>query len=304
MRLRTTVRSSSGRIAVTMTAVLALALTPVIGVGSASAVDLTLPSLWQAYQNDFTIGTFGNWNSAQELYHYRSNAIPNNLKLDSQIGTSATNSLSRQQYVAKVAQINADTTLTDQQKADATEVANEQIVLQPTTGNGQAEQILQSIEAYNATNHLTDATKKVVRGHVFAWHGGQQPNWFFCNGFTYDATNPDWASPATMLKRLDNYIHAMTDKYAKYSDVIVSWDVVNEAIDDYSGQIRNAQGPQVGQLGPDLPAPRPRLQSRRPAGRRVRVGAAGVRVRPQVGERRRRPLEALLQRLSGLRQAL
>src|SRR6201991_4096066 len=175
--------------------------------GPAAAVDLSLPSLWQAYQNDFTIGTFGNWNSPQALYHFRSNAIPNNLK--------------------------------------------------PTTANGQAEQILQSIEAYNAANHLTDATKKVVRGHVFAWHGGQQPNWFFCNGFTYNATNPDWASPATMLKRLDNYIHAMMDKYAKYSDVIVSWDVVNEAVDDYSGQIRNGQDAQVSQWGrifrrPDL----------------------------------------------------
>src|SRR3954454_6332107 len=236
---------------------LALAMAPVVGVGTASAVDYSLPSLWQAYQSDFTIGTFGNWNSQQALYHYRSNALPNALKLDSQIGTSSTNSLSRQAYVAKVAQINADTTLTDQQKADAIEVANEQIVLQPTTGNGQAEQILQSIEAYNATNHLTDATKKVVRGHVFAWHGGQQPNWFFTNGFTYDAANPDWASPQTMLKRLDNYIHAMVDKYAKYSDIIVNWDVVNEAVDDYTGQIRNGETPQVSQWGrifrrPDL----------------------------------------------------
>ncbi len=236
---------------------LAVTLTPVAGVGNAGAVDLTLPSLWRAYQNDFTIGTFGNWNSPQALYHYRSNAIPNNLKLDSQIGTSATNSLSRQAYVAKVAQINADPTLDDAAKAAAIEVANQQIVLQPTTGNGQAEQILQQIQAYNATNHLTDATKKVVRGHVFAWHGGQQPNWFFCNGFTYNAAAPDWASPATMLKRLDNYIHAMTDKYAKYADIIVSWDVVNEAVDDYSGQVRNGTDTQVSQWGrifrrPDL----------------------------------------------------
>ena len=235
----------------------ALALTGVIGVGTAAAVDYTLPSLWQAYQGDFTVGTFGNWNSQQALYHYRSNAIPNNLKLDSQIGTSATNSLSRQAYVAKVAQINADTTLTDQQKADQIELANEQIVLQPTTGATQAEGILQAIEKYNADNHLTDATKKVVRGHVFAWHGGQQPNWFFTNGFYYDAANPDWASPATMLKRLDNYIHLMVDKYAKYSDVIVNWDVVNEAVDDYTGQIRNGETPQVSQWGrifrrPDL----------------------------------------------------
>jgi GH35 family endo-1,4-beta-xylanase len=236
---------------------LAVALTPVAGAGRAAAVDFSLPSLWQAYRNDFTMGTFGNWNSPQALYHYRSNAIPNALKLDSQIGTSSTNSLSRQAYVAKVAQINADPTLDDAAKAAAIEVANEQIVLQPTTGNGQAEQILQQIEAYNAANHLSDSDKKVVRGHVFAWHGGQQPNWFFCNGFVYDAANPDWASPATMLKRLDNYIHAMVDKYAKYSDIIVSWDVVNEAVDDYSGQIRNAQDPQVSQWGrifrrPDL----------------------------------------------------
>ncbi|RKQ92166.1 glycosyl hydrolase family 10 [Solirubrobacter pauli] len=236
-------------------AVGALALTGAVGVGTAAAVDYTLPSLWQSYKDDFTMGTFGNWNSQQALYHYRANSIPNNLKLDSQIGTSATNSLSRQAYVAKVAQINADTTLTADQKAAAIETANQQIVLQPTTGNGQAEQILQAIQAYNAT--LPADQKKVVRGHVFAWHGGQQPNWFFTNGFYYDAANPDWASPQTMLKRLDNYIHAMTDKYAKYSDVIVAWDVVNESIDDYTGQIRNADDAQVGQWGrifrrPDL----------------------------------------------------
>jgi GH35 family endo-1,4-beta-xylanase len=236
---------------------LAVALTPVAGVGRAAAVDFTLPSLWQAYRNDFVMGTFGSWSSQQALYHYRSNALPNELKLDSQVGTSATNSLSRQAYVAAVAQINADPTLDDQARAAAIENANEQIVLQPTTGANQAEGILKAIEAYNAANHLSDADKKVVRGHVFAWHGGQQPNWFFCNGFTYNAQNPDWASPATMLKRLDNYIHLMVDKYAKYSDIIVSWDVVNEAVDDYSGQIRNGQDTQVSQWGrifrrPDL----------------------------------------------------
>ena len=121
----------------------ALALSGAVGVGTASAVDYALPSLWQSYQDDFTVGTFGNWNSQQALYHYRSNAIPNNLKLDSQIGTSATNSLSRQAYVTAVAKINADATLTDQQKADQIEQANEQIVLQPTTGANQAEGILQ-----------------------------------------------------------------------------------------------------------------------------------------------------------------
>lgn len=248
-------RARRRRVAVVAGLASALALATLTG--NAAAVDLSLPSLWQAYQGDFTIGTFGNWNSPQALYHYRSNSLPNQLKLDSQVGTSSTNSLSRQAYVAAVAQINADPTLSDEEKAAAIEQANEQIVLQPTTGANQAEGILQAIEAYNAANNLPEDQKKVVRGHVFAWHGGQQPNWFFCNGFVFDPANPDWASPQTMLKRLDNYIHLMVDKYAKYADIIVSWDVVNEAVDDYTGQIRNADDPQVSQWGrifrrPDL----------------------------------------------------
>ena len=63
-------------------------------------------------------------------------------------------------------------------------------MLQPTTGANQAEGILSAIEAYNAANQLPEDEKKIVRGHVFAWHGGQQPNWFFCNGFVYNAANP------------------------------------------------------------------------------------------------------------------
>ena len=89
-----------------------------------------------------------------------------------------------------------------------------------------------------------------------------------------------------MLKRLDNYIHAMTDKYAKYSDIIVSWDVVNEAVDDYSGQIRNAQDAQVSQWGrifrrPDLDGdPDARLYAE------SGVGAPGLRVGPHSGRTR------------------
>jgi GH35 family endo-1,4-beta-xylanase len=235
----------------------ALALTTLTGVQGASAVNLSLPSLWQSYQGDFTMGTFGGWSSPQALYEYRANSLPNELKLDSQIGTSNTNSLSRQAYVAAVNQINADPTLDDAAKAAAVEKANENIVLQPTLAANQAEGILKAIEAYNAANNLPEDQKKIVRAHVLAWHGGQQPNWFFSNGFVYNAASPDWASPDTMLKRLDNYIHLMMDKYAKYSDIIVSWDVVNEAVDDFSGQIRNGDDPQVSQWGrifrrPDL----------------------------------------------------
>src|SRR5437867_8240355 len=106
----------------------ALAFTMLAGIDSASAVDYSLPSLWQAYKDDFVMGTFGSWNSQQALYHYRSNALPNQLKLDSQVGTSANNSLSRQAYVAAVNAINADPTLDPAAKSAAIEVANQQIV--------------------------------------------------------------------------------------------------------------------------------------------------------------------------------
>lgn len=215
----------------------------------AQAVDLSLPSLWQAYEDDFIFGTFGDWSSEQAKYHYRTNSPANSLKLDAQIGNNPTNSLSRQTYVAEVARIDADTTLSEAEKADAVQEANEHVVLQPTTGNGQSEAVLKAVQAYNAANSLPADQRKVVRAHVLAWHGGQQPNYFFTNGFTYDAANPDWASKKTMLNRLDDYIRQMMAKYEPYQDVIYSWDVVNEAIDDYSGQIRNAQDPQVGQWG-------------------------------------------------------
>src|ERR1051326_4889170 len=108
----------------------ALEFTLLAGRERAAARDYPLPSLWRAYKDDFTIGTFGSWNSQQALYHYRSNALPNQLKLDSQVGTSSNNSLSRQAYVAAGNQINADTTLRPEQKAAAIEQANQHIVLQ------------------------------------------------------------------------------------------------------------------------------------------------------------------------------
>lgn len=219
------------------------------GASGAFAVDNTGPSLWREYQDDFVMGTFGGWSSAQQLYHYRTSSPANQLKLDSQIGTSSTSSLSRQTYVAAVAAIEADPTLDEAEKADAIEVANENVILQPTTGANQSEGILKAIQEYNRANNLPENEKKIVRAHVLAWHGGQQPNYFFTNGFTYNAAAPDWASPQTMLKRLDNYIHKMMEKYAPYNDIIYSWDVVNEPIDDFTGQIRNADDGQVGQWG-------------------------------------------------------
>ncbi|MDR0432777.1 MAG: endo-1,4-beta-xylanase [Bifidobacteriaceae bacterium] len=245
--------TTSRRIAlVSAAALLAVGIVPLGQAATAppaQAVDYSLPSLWEEYRDYFIMGTFGDWSNPQALYHYRTNSPSNPLKLDGQIGPDNTNSLSRQTYTAAVADIEADTALSAEEKAAAIEVANRNVVLQDTLGQGQSENILQAIQAYNQANNLPPDEAKVVRAHVLAWHGGQQPNYFFCNGFIYDAENPDWASEETMLARLDDYIRKMMNKYAPYNDIIYSWDVVNEPIDDYTGQIRNGDDYQPGQWG-------------------------------------------------------
>ncbi|MDR1135028.1 MAG: endo-1,4-beta-xylanase [Clostridiales Family XIII bacterium] len=207
------------------------------------AVDYSLPSLWKEYEDYFIMGTFGVWNSDQAMYHYRTNSPSNALKLDAQIGNNNTNSLSRQAYVAKVAEINA-MTLTDAEKDAMLKAANENVVLVASPP------VLTTLNQIRANNEgVPENEKKVVRAHTLVWHGGQQPNYFFCNGFIYNAADPDWASPETMLARLENYVKQMMQKYAPYNDIIYSWDVVNEPLDDYTGQVRNAEGYQVGQWG-------------------------------------------------------
>ncbi|MDR0431797.1 MAG: endo-1,4-beta-xylanase [Bifidobacteriaceae bacterium] len=234
-------------IVVSLATVLGATTAAVATTTSATAVDYNLPSLWREYQDYFIMGTFGGWNGAQALYHYRTNSPANALKLDGQIGNSNTNSASRQAYLARTAEIEADTSLSPREKRALLQEANEDVMLTP--GTNSAENTLRSIRQYNEDNNLPPEERKVVRGHVLAWHGGQQPNYFFCNGFVYNAANPDWADEDTMIARLDNYIKKMMERYAPYNDVMYSWDVVNEPIDDYTGQIRNAQDYQVGQWG-------------------------------------------------------
>ena len=218
------------------------------------AYNAELPSLYQTYKDYFMFGTFGGWNGAQALKHYIINAPSNAFKLDSQIGSSNTSSVSKAAYDAAVTAINADETLSDAEKAAAIDAANKnvQLVVSPSVIS-----TLNQIRTANLTRAEDDQIK--VRGHVFVWHGGQQPNYFFCNGFVYNAANPDWASPEVMLARLDNYIMKMSERYAPYNDLIVSFDVVNEPLDDYTGMIRNADdsSSQLGQWGrifrrPDL----------------------------------------------------
>ena len=76
-----------------------------------------------------------------------------------------------------------------------------------------------------------------VHGHVLVWHS-QTPEAFFHEG--YDPRKP-LVSREVMLGRLENYIReVLTQTEEQYPGVIVSWDVVNEAIDDTTKWMRSA----------------------------------------------------------------
>ncbi|MBR5288493.1 MAG: endo-1,4-beta-xylanase [Clostridia bacterium] len=77
-----------------------------------------------------------------------------------------------------------------------------------------------------------------VHGHVLVWHQ-QTPEAFFHEG--YSPAKP-LVSREVLLARLDNYVkNIMTYLDENYPGVVVSWDVVNEAIDDGSGKLRDSK---------------------------------------------------------------
>ena len=86
-----------------------------------------------------------------------------------------------------------------------------------------------------------------VHGHVLVWHS-QTPEQFFHEG--YDTSKP-LVSREIMLGRLENYIReVLTQTEEMYPGVIVSWDVVNEAIDDGTAWLR-ATSPWTKTIGED-----------------------------------------------------
>ncbi|MCI8524643.1 MAG: hypothetical protein HFF17_01715 [Oscillospiraceae bacterium] len=217
-----------------------------------------LPSLWEEYEDYFPMGTFGDdWSSPTPLKNWNISAISNNLKLSNQIGENNPwwdrdrVSPSRQRYLETVAEIEADDTLTEAEKEAALQKANETVVLDPEA-QAQGKRMLDAIRQWNQEH--PDQEPKTVRGHVLAWHGPQQPDYFFCDGFICTDSSPaefkkQVVDRETMLARLDNYIRLMMEDYSEYKDIIIAWDVVNEAVDDYSGQIRNVDDPQFGEWG-------------------------------------------------------
>ncbi len=81
-----------------------------------------------------------------------------------------------------------------------------------------------------------------VHGHVLVWHS-QTPEAFFHVGYN---TNGEFVSREVMLARLDNYIRQIMEYMnVNYPGLIVSWDVVNEAIADGSGALRESNWTKV-----------------------------------------------------------
>ncbi|MDO5326282.1 MAG: endo-1,4-beta-xylanase [Clostridia bacterium] len=76
-----------------------------------------------------------------------------------------------------------------------------------------------------------------VHGHVLVWHS-QTPEAFFHE--SYDPAKP-LVSREVMLGRMENYIRQVMEYMDEnYPGVIVSWDVVNEAIDDGTNKLRSS----------------------------------------------------------------
>ncbi len=87
-----------------------------------------------------------------------------------------------------------------------------------------------------------------VHGHVLIWHS-QTPEAFFHEG--YDPKKP-FVTREVMLGRMENYIRGVFEYLeANYPGVVVSWDVLNEAIDDGSNWLRNSNWKRI--IGEDYP---------------------------------------------------
>ena len=93
---------------------------------------------------------------------------------------------------------------------------------------------------FSAAKPLLDFAKNngiKVHGHVLVWHN-ETDNAFFCEG--YDKSRPMLGREA-MLGRLENYIREIMQYLNEnYPGVVVSWDVVNEAIDDGTKGLRKS----------------------------------------------------------------
>jgi endo-1,4-beta-xylanase len=76
-----------------------------------------------------------------------------------------------------------------------------------------------------------------VHGHVLFWHS-QTPDEFFRE--SYNISKP-YVTRDVMLRRMENYVRLVLEYMEEnYPGLVVSWDVVNEAIDDSTGKYRES----------------------------------------------------------------
>lgn len=195
-----------------------------------AAYEPELPSLYQTFNNYFTFGVFegmysyfgGDPAKSMLQHHYLSWSPANEFKPSSLFGTSQ----SAQAYnTAANAAYSSDA-----ERAAAIDKANRTVLLASTASQ---ENFLQNVRNENKKRGPNDQIK--IKAHTLLWHN-MTPEQFFHDGFSYSGA---YASPSVMLDRIDSYIGAVFQKFASYGDVIYSWDVVNEAIDDFTGYIRN-----------------------------------------------------------------
>lgn len=91
--------------------------------------------------------------------------------------------------------------------------------LQPTDGNF-------TFANADTLANFARANQLHMRGHTLVWHE-QNPAWVF-QDLSGNPMTPTPENKALLLQRLETHIRTVV---ARYSDVVDSWDVVNEAID-------------------------------------------------------------------------
>lgn len=205
-----------------------------------------LPSLYETFSDYFMFGSFhgmsnffGSSADVRNLlqHHFNSWCPANEFKpsylLDLTSAASAYNSV--------YDEVNADGVI-DEEEAQRLFEANTTIRLGATTSQLN---FLNQVRTYNEGKSPEDQVK--VKAHTLFWHNlSQQPEAFFHEGFS---NSKPWASKEVMLARIDSYIQKVFERFAPYEDVIYSWDVVNEAIDDFTGFIRNEADYQESRWG-------------------------------------------------------
>ena len=116
------------------------------------------------------------------------------------------------------------------------------------TDSGDETSVAVHFDAAKALLRFAQSSGIKVHGHTLLWHS-QTPEAFFHEG--YDTKKP-LVGREIMLGRMENYIKGVFEFLDEnYPGVVVSWDVLNEAIDDGTNWLRNSNWKKT--VGEDYP---------------------------------------------------